>query len=505
MSLVNMQESNQLNLSEWQASVDEAKESFDFNQPLVDPVFDTECFSMLSWAAMLGKVRIVKWLLEQDFIVLFRNAEDTANGPVGSNRTALFSAARHLHIGLTTRQTYEIHNCFARILDEFLKRDPRVLLVEEGEANKITLLHLCAEGDEESTAPFVSYLKRILAKLSDLKKENLYTKERLIEFLEQKNCRGDTFLHLVAKYKTREEAREVIKVGKEKFYDIIDLAAMENNEGKTVDDVLEDSKHEPVGVASDMLQSYGGDGGNHIQDSQSVNSNQTNPVDSMNNSSSTPPHHDEGKTVDDVLEDFKQDPEVFDAGSEETEYCLLIVGASDANDEDEKGFDTTSPTDDQCPVKSPLQENQGCSAMSMPVASTPSGGKTKSLAESPPRLFPAFEPDDMLQSYGGDDGNHIQDSQYSVNSNQANPVESMNSRSSSTPEIEEDETVRKWIFTTTSKLDQKQRRLEEVKQSLERCREQMESLSQEERDIKSDIAALEEKLACLDHLSKLKC
>lgn len=440
MSLVNMQESNQLNLSEWQASVDEAKESFDFNQPLVDPVFDTECFSMLSWAAMLGKWRIVKWLLEQDFIDL-PIAKDTANsGNVGSNITALFSTVRHLHIGVTTRQTYEIHNCFAKILDEFLKRDSGVLLVEEGEANKITLLHLCAEGDEESTAPFVSYLKRILAKLSDLKKENLYTKERLLEFLEQKNCRGDTFLHLVAKYKTRQEADEVIKLTKEKFSDLIkNVTAMKN---------------------------------------------------------------DEGKTVDDVLQDFKQDPEVFHTGSQETEYRPLSVGASDACDKDEKGFDTTSPTDDPCRKELPLEENQGCSAMSMPVASTPSGGKTKSLAESPPKLFPALEPDDMLQSYGGDDGNHIQDSQYS---NQGNPVESMNNSSSSTPEIEEDETIRKLIFTTTSKLDQKQRRLEEVKQSLERCREQMESLTQEERDITSNIATLKTKLACLDRLSKLKC
>ena len=441
MSLVNTQESNKLNLSEWQASVAEAKESFDFNQLLrVDPV-DTESFSLLSWAAMLGKWRIVKWLLKQHFIVLFPNAEDTAN--VGSNRTALFSAVRHLHIGVKTRETFYIGKCFEKILDEFLKRDLRVLLVQEEEANKITLLHLCAEGDEKSNAPFLVYLKRILAKLDDLKQKDHYSEESLASFLEQKNCRGNTFLHLLAKYKIRQEAEEVIKLAKKKFSDIIkNVTAMKN---------------------------------------------------------------DEGKTVDDVLEDFKHDPEVFHTGSEETEYCPLIVGASDANDEDEKGFDTTSPKDDQCRVKSPLQENQGCSAMSMPVASTPSGGKTKSLAESPPRLFSAFEPDDMLQSYGGDDGNHIQDSQYSVNSNQANPVESMNSRSSSTPEIEEDETIRKWIFTTTSKLDQKQRRLEEVRQSLESCREQIKSLSQEERDIKSNIAALEKKLACLDHLSKLKC
>ncbi|XP_068669928.1 uncharacterized protein [Montipora foliosa] len=421
MSLVNMQESNQLNLSKWQASVDEAKESFDFNQPLVDPVFDSEYFSMLSWAAMLGKWRIVKWLLEQDFIVLFPNAEDTANGPVGSNLTALFSAVRHLHIGVTTRQTYEIRNCFAKILDEFLKRDSRMLLVEEGEANKITLLHLCAEGDEESTAPFVSYLKRILTKLSDLKQENRYTEKRLKRFLEQKNCRGDTFLHLVAKYKARQEANEVIKLTKEKLSGIIkNVTAMEN---------------------------------------------------------------DEGKTVDDVLEDFKQDPEVFQTDSQETEYRPLSGGASGACDEDEKGSDTTSPTDDPCRKELPLEENQGCSAMFMPVASTPSGERKKNLAECPPMLFPASEPDDML---------HIQDSQ-SVNSNQANPVESMNS--STTPEIEEakeqaKESVRKLIRRTTLRLDQEKGKHEELTRSLESC-------SSNIKELEGDLAKYE------DILSKL--
>lgn len=64
MFFVNMQELNQLNLSEWQVFVDEVKELFDFNQLFVDFVFDIECFFMFSWVVMFGKWWIVKWFLE---------------------------------------------------------------------------------------------------------------------------------------------------------------------------------------------------------------------------------------------------------------------------------------------------------------------------------------------------------------------------------------------------------------------------------------------------------
>lgn len=185
-----------------------------------------------------------------------------------------------------------------------------MLLVQEGKANKITLLHLCAEGDEKSNAPFLVYLKRILAKLHDLKKKNHYSEDKLRDFLNKKNCRGDTFLHLLGKYNRRQEAGEVTKLVIEKFDGIIDVTTMKNDEGKTLDDVLEDTKHEPIDVASTrvaecpptlfpapepdgMLQSYGGNDENHIQDSQSVNSNQANPVESMN--SSTNPEIKEAK------------------------------------------------------------------------------------------------------------------------------------------------------------------------------------------------------------------
>lgn len=68
--------------------------------------------------------------------------------------------------------------------------------------------------------------------------------------------------------------------------------------------------------------------------------------------------------------------------------------------------------DDLCCKELFFEENQGCSVMFMLVVFILFGGKMKSLVEFFLKLFLVFELDDMLQFYGGDDGNYIQDLQY---------------------------------------------------------------------------------------------
>lgn len=217
LSLVKLQESGKkTNIEEWKKLIITAKGICDFNKPLEDPDPDFS-YPLLHWAATLGKVRAVQWLLEQDFISL-RKCPQSANLQGKSNATIIFSMVRFLHEGITTRDPQKILKVFLKILDLLLKRDPDLLLVQEGRNND-TVLHLCARGEEDTTAPFLKYLKGILVKLQDMSKEN--ETPQLRNILEKKNGEGDTFIDVVSKFQNKEKAAVLLEFLKERFQELI--------------------------------------------------------------------------------------------------------------------------------------------------------------------------------------------------------------------------------------------------------------------------------------------
>ena len=97
VSLLGLQDSKASSLGNWKAFIlHEVDEGVDLNQPILDPDPDLR-YPLLSWAAVLGKVKAVKWLLQQDFINLTENEGDSPPKLNVSNATALFSAVRNLH------------------------------------------------------------------------------------------------------------------------------------------------------------------------------------------------------------------------------------------------------------------------------------------------------------------------------------------------------------------------------------------------------------------------
>ena len=209
MSLVNLHESDRESLDAWKEFV--ISLSCDLNEPLEDPNHNF-CYPLLHWAATLGKVKGVQWLLTEDRVSL-RNGN--AHGI--SNETVVFSMVRYLHEGVKCKDPNQISQIFVDILDSLLKRDPNLLLVQEV-SNSNTVLHLCAQGEEGSTAPFLMYLRRTLVKLTKIsyKSESLPL-NWLKNILEQRNEQGNTFIDVAAKFNNQKEARELIDLIKDKF------------------------------------------------------------------------------------------------------------------------------------------------------------------------------------------------------------------------------------------------------------------------------------------------
>ena len=203
MSLINLNESDRASLDAWKEHVISLNN--DIDEPLKDPNPNFR-LPLLHWVATLGKAKAVQWLLTEDRVSL---RKDNTQGM--SNETVVFSMVRCLHEGVKSKDPNKISNIFVNILELLLKRDPYLLLVQEG-SNSNTVLHLCAQGDESSTAPFLMYLKRTLVKLKEILNKNSESLPLnwLKTILQQKNEQGDTFIDVAARCKTQKEARELV-------------------------------------------------------------------------------------------------------------------------------------------------------------------------------------------------------------------------------------------------------------------------------------------------------
>ena len=244
LSLVNLRESRTTSLDQWKADINEAQGRCAFNHTIPDPNPDFR-YPLLHWAAVLGKVKAVKWLLQKGYVDLNKNPDQHEYSlPNVANKMVLFSTVRWLHEGVKTRETGAICKLFTNIVDAFLKLDadhPDVLLAQD-DHNNDTVLHLCARGEEDSTAPFFHYLKRILGKLQEYSEKN--DKLPLKDILKTENGAGDSFLHLLARSNKREEAKKLIKYAIEKFPQQF-LEKVKDAEGKTAEDILKESRSVP--------------------------------------------------------------------------------------------------------------------------------------------------------------------------------------------------------------------------------------------------------------------
>ena len=209
MSLVNLHESDGEYLDAWKECV--ISLGCDLNEPLEDPNPNFR-YPLLHWAAMLGKVKAVQCLLTQVRVSLRKS-----NSQGISNETVVFSMVRYLHEGVKCKNANQVSKIFVNILDSLLKRDSNLLLVQEV-SNSNTVLHLCAQGEEGSTAPFLMYLKKTLVKLKEISYNNeSLPLNWLKKILEQRNEQGDTFIDIAAKFDNQKEAWELIDLIKDKF------------------------------------------------------------------------------------------------------------------------------------------------------------------------------------------------------------------------------------------------------------------------------------------------
>lgn len=210
MSLVDLHESDREILDAWKECV--ISLSYDLNKPLADPNPNFR-YPLLHWAAMLGKVKAVQWLLNEDRVSL-----RSGNAQGISNERVVFSMVRYLHEGVKCKDPNQISKIFLNILDSLLRRDPNLLSVQEL-SNSNTVLHLCAKGEQGSTAPFLMYLKRTLVKLTEIsyKSESLPL-NWLKNILEHRNNEGDTFIDVAAKFNNQKEAWKLIDLVKDRCF-----------------------------------------------------------------------------------------------------------------------------------------------------------------------------------------------------------------------------------------------------------------------------------------------
>ena len=432
ISLVNLQEKSGIN--DWKASVEKAKDAFDFNRPLPDPVFKYR-YPLLHWAAILGKVKAINWLLKQEFIVLYTNADDTPRSRLSvSNETVLFSTVRFLHEGVKTREKHHIINVFSNILDAFLKHDPSVLLVEEGQS-KNTVLHVCAEGKEGSLTPPFMYLKRLLGKLQEHYERNPKTPVRPRYLLAKRNDDGDAFVHVLAKNIKNKEARDVFKFAKGKF----PLQCLENL--KNVDE----------------------------------------------------------KTHDDIVNALKPDPEVYQTNSFEIESCFPGTPEGGEEDDESVSTPGSVDGRKRSSTREYIEEELRRTLYPQDIfgsgqrkeITSPSSQGYRRLKDPPSEIFPDSQSDGMSQSLDEAIGTRPHESRSQEELVQGNTVEPVNLQ----PLIVPASSTREGIQASVEKFfKDKEIALKEAKRNLLECQERKKRVTKEEEERKALVQNLEKEI-----------
>jgi len=143
-------------------------------------------FPLVHWACILGKYKILEFLVNEKGLDLSVKVRKNKEGP-------LYSMVRHLSSGLNARSSNEyLRNIFGNVLDVFLRYTPEVLCEKDAKSQD-TILHFLARRCNMDPCSRL-YLKILLVQINESENIPLEKKD---EILSAVNKKGNTFLHLV--------------------------------------------------------------------------------------------------------------------------------------------------------------------------------------------------------------------------------------------------------------------------------------------------------------------
>ena len=181
---------------------------------------DKNRFPLIHWACILGKYKVLEYLVSEKGFELTTKTGKNQEGP-------LFSMAQYFSKGVNPKSSTEyIESMLGHILDVFLNYMPEALCEKET-SNDDSILHCCAK--HCSSDPCSRALLKVL--LSKIKESDKFSAEKEENFLSAVNKKGDTFLHLMV---ADEKSVETLNYLFGNFASASEkLSKTKNNQGKT--------------------------------------------------------------------------------------------------------------------------------------------------------------------------------------------------------------------------------------------------------------------------------
>lgn len=181
---------------------------------------DKILFPLIHWACILGKYKVLEYLVSEKGFQLTVKRGENQEGP-------LFSMAQHFSFVVNPKSSNEYtESMIGHVIDVFLKYMPEALCEKEI-GNDDSILHCCAKrcsSDPCSRA----FLKVLLLKI---KESDKFSIEKEDNFLSTVNKKGDTFLHLMV---VDEKSTETLNYLFGNFVSASEkLSKTKNNQGKT--------------------------------------------------------------------------------------------------------------------------------------------------------------------------------------------------------------------------------------------------------------------------------
>lgn len=177
-------------------------------------------FPLIHWACMLGKYKVLEYLVSEKGFELTVKAGKNQEGP-------LFSMAQNFSRGVDPKSSIKyIESMLGQVLDVFLKYMPEALCEKETN-NDDSILH-CSAKRCSSDIHSRALLKVLLLKIKESVK---FSPEKEENFLLAVNKKGDTFLHLMV---ADEKSTETLSYLFGNFASASEkLSKTKNNQGKT--------------------------------------------------------------------------------------------------------------------------------------------------------------------------------------------------------------------------------------------------------------------------------
>lgn len=220
MSLIKCRNNVEIGKTEFKKTLDKFAKTKWLYGDCVPDKNDKILFPLIHWACILGKYKVLEYLVSKRGFQLTVKRGENQEGP-------LFSMAQHFSFGVNPKSSNEdIQSMLGYIIDIFLKYVPEALCEKEI-SNDDSILHCCAKrcsSDPCSRA----FLKILLLKI---KESDKFSIEKEDIFLSTVNKKGDTFLHLMV---VDEKSTETLNYLFGNFVSASEkLSKTKNNQGKT--------------------------------------------------------------------------------------------------------------------------------------------------------------------------------------------------------------------------------------------------------------------------------